>query len=268
MSPRSALVTGAGQGLGLAISARLGRDGFRVTMVDVVADRVVAAADELVARGLDVRGCAMDVTDDASVAAVVDELGALDVLVNNAGILSRAPAAEFSSVAWDREMAVNLGGTMRCSRAAHPLLLQSPAPSIVNLASVGSTFGLPGRVGYSTTKTGVVGLTRTLAAEWGRSGIRVNAVAPGYVETPMMVSGFATGALDRDVLLSRTPLNRFGTADEIAAAVAFLTSADAGFVTGVVLRVDGGITIDGTFSAPGPASPELNRSATVSRQRN
>jgi NAD(P)-dependent dehydrogenase (short-subunit alcohol dehydrogenase family) len=148
-------------------------------------------------------------------------------------------------------MAVNLGGTMRCSRTAHPLLLRSSAPSIVNLASVGSTFGLPGRVGYSTAKSGILGLTRTLAAEWGRSGIRVNAVAPGYVETPMMVSGFASGALDRDVLLSRTPLIRFGTVDDIAGAVAFLASADAAFITGIVLKVDGGITIDGSFAAPG-----------------
>jgi NAD(P)-dependent dehydrogenase (short-subunit alcohol dehydrogenase family) len=250
MTGRSALVTGAGQGLGLAISARLARDGFRVTMGDVVAERVVAAAIELAAQGLDVRGCAMDVTDDESVAAAFADLVSLDVLVNNAGILSRTPAAEFTSAVWDREMAVNLGGTMRCSRTAHPLLLRSSAPSIVNLASVGSTFGLPGRVGYSTAKSGILGLTRTLAAEWGRSGIRVNAVAPGYVETPMMVSGFASGALDRDVLLSRTPLTRFGTVDDIAGAVAFLASADAAFITGIVLKVDGGITIDGSFAAP------------------
>ena len=126
----------------------------------------------------------MDVTDDEAVAAAFAAAAtALDVLVNNAGIISRQPASEFDSAQWEREMAVNLGGVMRCSRAAFPLLAASPHASIVNLASVGSTFGLPQRLGYSTTKSGVLGLTRTLAAEWGPHGIRVNAIAPGYIET-------------------------------------------------------------------------------------
>lgn len=249
-APRTALVTGAGRGLGLAISRRLVRDGYRVVMGDVDEALVRRAAAGLADDGGAVVPLAMDVTDDESVRRALAAVGTdavLDVLVNNAGIISRQPAEEFDSAQWDREMAVNLGGTMRCSRAAYGYLTRSAAPCIVNLASVGSTFGLPHRLGYSTAKTGIVGLTRTLAAEWGRRGIRVNAVAPGYIETPMMLSGFETGALDRDRLLSRTPLKRFGLADEVAGAVSFLASADATFVTGVVLRVDGGITIDGTF---------------------
>lgn len=250
MQQRTALVTGGAQGLGLAIGARLVRDGYDVVLGDVDGPAVEAAA-----AGIGATGVAMDVTDDAAVEAVLDRYdgGALDVLVNNAGIISRQPAEEFASAQWDREMAVNLGGAMRCCRAAFEALTWSSRASIVNLASVGSTFGLPQRLGYSTTKTGLVGLTRTLAAEWGRHGIRVNAVAPGYIETQMMRSGFATGALDESRLLDRTPLGRFGTAEEIAGAVAFLVSDDASFVTGTVLEVDGGITIDGSFHArPAP----------------
>lgn len=247
---RTALVTGGAQGLGLAIGARLVREGYAVVLGDVDADAVAAAAQAIGATGV-----AMDVTDDEAVAGVFAryDRSVLDVLVNNAGIISRQPAAEFDSAQWDHEMAVNLGGVMRCSRAAFEALSRSGHSSVVNLASVGSTFGLPQRLGYSTTKSGVLGLTRTLAAEWGPHGVRVNAVAPGYIETQMMRSGFATGALDEVRLLDRTPLGRFGTAHEVAGAVAFLVSDDASFVTGTVLKVDGGITIDGSFHArPSP----------------
>jgi 3-oxoacyl-[acyl-carrier protein] reductase len=254
MTRRTALVTGGAQGLGLAIGARLVADGYAVVLGDVDEHAVAAAA-----AGIGATGVAMDVTDDAAVDAAFGTLDRLDVLVNNAGIISRQPASEFDSVQWEREMSVNLGGVMRCSRAAYPLLLRSADASVVNLASVGSTFGLPQRLGYSTTKSGVLGLTRTLAAEWGPHGIRVNAIAPGYIETQMMRSGFASGALDESRLLDRTPMGRFGTAEEIAGAASFLVSPDASFVTGTVLEVDGGITIDGSFHArPHPAAAPVS----------
>jgi 3-oxoacyl-[acyl-carrier protein] reductase len=246
MERRTALVTGGAQGLGLAIGSRLVRDGYDVVLGDVDEAAVSAAA-----AGIGATGIAMDVTNDGAVTAAFARFAdrPLDVLVNNAGILVRRAAAEIDTNAWERELAVNLGGVMRCSRAAFEPLARSGRGAVVNLASVGSTLGLPQRLGYSTTKSGVLGMTRTLAAEWGPHGIRVNAVAPGYIETPMMVSGFSSGALDPVRLLDRTPLGRFGTAEEIAGAVAFLVSDDASFVTGAVLKVDGGLTIDGSFHA-------------------
>ena len=259
---RTALVTGGARGLGLAIGARLVDEGYDVVLGDLIGEAVARSAADIGATGVQ-----MDVTDDDAVAGAFESLGGtLDVLVNNAGIISRHPASEIDSAQWEREMSVNLGGVMRCSRAAFRLLAASEHASIVNLASVGSTFGLPQRLGYSTSKSGVLGLTRTLAAEWGPHGIRVNAVAPGYIETEMMRSGFTTGALDETRLLDRTPLGRFGTAEEVAGAVAFLVSDDASFVTGCVLEVDGGITIDGSFHArPSPSPVTSPTSSSVPR---
>ncbi|RRQ27345.1 SDR family oxidoreductase [Rhodococcus sp. Eu-32] len=258
---RTALITGGAQGLGFSTAKRLGEDGFHVIVADIVRDRANESVEKLTAEGITATAVAIDVTDDSSVRdcfAVVDSVGGgLDVLVNNAGIISRSNAEDTESDRWERELSVHLGGAMRCSRAAFPRLLESSAPAIVNLASVGSTFGLPHRLAYSTAKTGVVGMTRTLAAEWGRRGIRVNAVAPGYMDTGMMQSGIASGTLDRDRILMRTPLMRFGRPEEVASAISFLVSADASFVTGVVLEVDGGITIDGTFHSDNSYKDEV-----------
>lgn len=251
---RVALVTGGARGLGLEMGRRLVDDGVTVILADRATSTVVDSAESLGAHSHSV-----DVTDDVSVRALLEwisgEFGRLDVLVNNAGIISRGPAQDVGSTAWARELDVHLGGTMRCSREAFGLLARSPGASIINLASVGSTFGLPGRLAYSTAKTGIVGLTRTLAAEWGRHGIRVNAIAPGYMDTTMTQSGIQSGALDGDRLIQRTPLRRLGRPEEIASAASFLASPDSSFVTGTVLRVDGGITIDGTFHSDPAGSP-------------
>lgn len=245
-----ALVTGAARGLGLEIARRLQRDGYTIVLADVEEELVMASAAELAATG-GALGLRIDVQDDESVAGVTAtierEYGRLDVLVNNAGVIHRSNTEELSTENWMREIDINLGGVMRCSRAAYPLLIASDNPSIVNLASVGSTFGLTLRAGYTASKTGVVGLTRELAAEWGPVGIRANSVAPGYMDAPMLHSGIANKVLDEELLLSRTPLGRFGLAEDVAAAVSFLVSRDAKFITGIMLPVDGGITIDGTF---------------------
>jgi NAD(P)-dependent dehydrogenase (short-subunit alcohol dehydrogenase family) len=195
------------------------------------------------------RGYGADITDEAAVRALARAIGAefarVDGLVNGAGIISRHRAETFELARWERELSVHLTGTLLITQQLFPLLGRGSA--IVNIASVGSTFGLPGRIAYSTAKSGILGFTRTLAAEWGSRGIRVNAVAPGYVDTDMVRSGFRSGSLDERKLLGRTPLGRLGEPAEIGRAIAFLLSDEASFVHGAVLKVDGGLTIDGAF---------------------
>lgn len=252
---RVAVITGGGRNLGAAIANRLARAGLWVAIADINAQSARTCAAEIVREnqgdGEIAIGIEVDVTDDGSVAAGMSEIaehfGSLDVLINNAGIITHGPAEGFPTDQWTRELDVHLGGAMRCSRSCFPWLAKGEAPAIVNLASVGSTFGLPLRLAYSTAKTGMVGLTRTLAVEWGRYGIRVNAVAPGYMDTGMFRSGLASGVLSEELLLQRTPLGRFGVPEEVADVVNFLVSTEASFVTGAVVPIDGGLTVDGTF---------------------
>jgi 3-oxoacyl-[acyl-carrier protein] reductase len=247
---RVAFITGAAQGLGAETARRLVRDGLAVAVADVRLDAAAALAEELRENGHAI-AVSLDVTSDASVdhgvARAVEELGRLDVLVNNAGVISRSPAEYTSTDDWLWEIDVNLGGAMRCSRSALPFLRQGENPAIINMGSVGSNLGLPLRLAYSAAKSGIGGLTRTLAAEWGCHGIRVNAIAPGYIDTSLMRSGFTQGVLDPELILQRTPLGRLGSPHEIASVASFLASSDAAFITGVTLPVDGGLIIDGDF---------------------
>jgi NAD(P)-dependent dehydrogenase (short-subunit alcohol dehydrogenase family) len=246
-------VTGAGRGLGLASATALADAGYRVCLADVDERAVAAAAAELAGRhgAHRVRALAVDVTDDASVDRLLDAAaqwsGSLDALVTAAGIISRADSAALATGAWQRTLDVNVAGTFRCCRAAYPLLSRSPRAAIVTFGSLGSSLGMPKRLAYNVSKSGVVGLTRTLASEWGPAGIRVNAVAPGFIETPMMRSGIESGALNEQLMLSRIPLRRLGTPAEVAGVVGFLVSPAARYITGSVISVDGGIATDGTF---------------------
>jgi NAD(P)-dependent dehydrogenase (short-subunit alcohol dehydrogenase family) len=245
-------VTGAAQGLGLEIAQAFLVAGYNVAAVDrnrEVLDPVVTSLRDL-CRG-EVRAFTADVTQadsvERSVAASVEWGGGLDVIVNCAGVIARGPSEAVDPDDWRSVLDVNLGGVLRCTSVAFAHLRRSENPCVINIGSVGSILGMPLRLAYNTSKTGVIGLTRTLAAEWGEYGIRVNAIAPGFIDTAMMRSGLESGALDQRLMLRRIPLRRLGRPDEVGGVAVFLASRAASYITGVTIPVDGGAVIDGTF---------------------
>ena len=261
-TPSVAIVTGAADGIGWATTQALARDGYAMALLDLRADAVQARAASL---GTEHLGLACDVTSESAVtqavATVQARFGRIDVLINNAGIGDQGGSTlEQTADAFDRVLAVHLRGTFLMSQAVAAVMLQAPADagqargSIVNLGSIASSIGLPTRNAYSAAKAGVLGLTRAMACEWARSGIRVNAVAPGYVNTALVADLAAKGMLDAHGIAHRTPIGRMAEPAEIAEAIVFLASAKASYITGIVLPVDGGWT---AFGAPESALAEL-----------
>jgi NAD(P)-dependent dehydrogenase (short-subunit alcohol dehydrogenase family) len=246
-APRTALVTGGARGLGLASAQSLAAGGTDVVVADLDLDVAEAAVAADPSGRLSAVQC--DVSSAESVAAAIGAVqrvhGRLDVLVNNAGTVHPQPSHLVDADDWRHTLGVHLGGAYELCRAALPLLARSPAASIVNVSSVVAHRGVPARLTYSSAKAAIEALTRTLAVEWGALGIRVNAVAPGFILTDSARALYESGLADREERARLTALGRLGEPHEIASAVGWLAGDASSYVTGQVIVVDGGYLVDG-----------------------
>jgi NAD(P)-dependent dehydrogenase (short-subunit alcohol dehydrogenase family) len=236
------VITGGAGGIGTAVARRFGEAGATVVLVDLRTDAVVAAADALCDAGYHAVGVAGDVTAkecvDSLIGKVVDDFGHLDILVNNAGIMgTTAPLWEVSDEVWRHVLEVDLNSVFVCSRAVVPHMRARQHGSIVNVSSIAGKEGTPFLAAYSTAKAGIIALTKALGKELINDGVRVNCVAPAVVDTPLLEQ-LPADAIES--MLSKAPMGRFGTADEVAAVVHFLASDEASFVTAQCYDVSGG----------------------------
>jgi 3-oxoacyl-[acyl-carrier protein] reductase len=250
---RVALITGAGRGIGLAIARRLARDGNAVCITDLDGELAQAAAAGIEGEGGRALGIGGDVTSPAGcdrwARAAADRFGGLHILVNNAGFTRDAFVHKMSDEQWRVVQDVVLGGAFNMIRAVSPWFRdrERKAPRrIVNIASVSGIYGSPGNANYSSAKAGMIGLTRSIAIEWARFGVTVNAVAPGFILTRLTAARgagdqFGIPAEVRDAIVSRIPLGRPGAPEDVATAVSFFCAPGAGWITGQVLEVHGGL---------------------------
>jgi NAD(P)-dependent dehydrogenase (short-subunit alcohol dehydrogenase family) len=242
-----ALVTGAGSGMGLTTARAFAASGAAVALADANEEAVSLAANELIAAGQKAISVHCDVTDDAQVAEMVErtvsKFGRLDAAFNNAGVQS--PAVELADAdreEFDRVTAINLRGVWSCMKYELLQMRKQDSGAIVNNSSIGGLIGLPGRAMYHAAKHGVIGLTKSAALEYASRGIRINAVCPGTIDTPMVAEMLAKEPAAMDLILKDQPIGRLGRPEEIADAVLWLCSPGAGFVIGHALVVDGGFT--------------------------
>jgi 3-oxoacyl-[acyl-carrier protein] reductase len=254
---RVAVVTGAGRGIGAAIARRLGVDGASVVINDVDSAPADEVRDQLIASGINAISVVADIADpagaEALVAATLDHLGSLDVLVNNAGITRDAMLHRMTDDQWSSVISVNLTGVFNLCRAAYPAMRRDPNGSpryhrkVVNITSINGIYGTVANANYSAAKAGLIGLTKTLSREWGRQQINVNAVAPGYIAGTRLtavrgdgdITGIPPEVIER--IEKMIPIGRGGTPADVAGCVSFLSGPDSDYVTGQVIELHGGL---------------------------
>ena len=244
LAGRVAIVTGSSMGIGEAIAAAFLREGGRVVVNSREQKRADAAAAGLTRQGGEVLAFAADVSTrdgvDRLVAAAVRRWSRVDVMVNNAGTSMIAPSVELGEADWRRTIDLNLTGAFLGCQAAARAMLPKGSGSIINIGSILGRVGLPRRAAYCASKHGLIGVTKVLGVEWGRQGVRVNCINPGYIKTPMDVHDQAVGDYTDADITRRTPAGRFGSVEEVAGAAVWLASDDSAYVTGTCVDVDGG----------------------------
>ncbi len=247
-SPRVAVVTGAASGIGLAIARRLAEESHTVALFDREVEAADKAAAELVAQGFRAKAYRVDVTDDESIAwameAVRGEFGAVQIVVTSAGIEEYTPFEEMTKEQWNRVIAVNLSGTFSCIQAAVPDMIAAGWGRIVTISSSSAQSGAKNMAHYVASKGGVISLTKALAAELSPKGITVNTIPPSIIDTPMAQKATDAGLFPGIAKIApMTPVRRVGTPEDVAAACSFLCSDSAGFITGQLIGVNGGLYI-------------------------
>ncbi|MFS0781739.1 SDR family oxidoreductase [Bacillus sp. 1P06AnD] len=248
LSGKTAIVTGGARGLGLQMAIALAEAGANIMICSRNAEKNNEALDELRHKGIDAYSMKCDITNpeecDNVVSKTLEQWGCIDILINNSGASWGAPAADMPLEAWNKVMNVNATGTFLMSQAAGKVMIKQQSGKIINISSVAGLIGtnpdVMDTIGYSASKGAILSLTRDLAVKWGREGINVNAIAPGFFPTKM-----SNVLIERshDALLAGTPLNRFGNDEDLKGAVIFLASKASDYVTGTCLTVDGGISI-------------------------
>jgi 3-oxoacyl-[acyl-carrier protein] reductase len=235
------VVTGAGRGIGYALAERFTQEGAKVVIAEINAEIGQAAATKLNATFEQ-----LDVRDAKAVSRVVDSIvarhGRVDVWVNNAGVAHKGLAVDLEPEDWDADIGVMLSGAFYCAHYVGNVMLKQRQGSMVNIASINGFFAQKGRAPYSSAKAGLIMLTKVLASEWAEYGVRVNGVAPGVVMTDLVQQGIDQGVVTEQSYLSRIPMGRLGELNEVVEAVTFLAGSEASFMTGEVMKVDGGWT--------------------------
>ncbi len=244
MKDRVAVVTGSSRGIGLAIARTLGKNGARVVINSRSEERINSISSELQKEGLQVVGVGVDIQTrdgaDKLIQKAIDEWGGIDILVNNAGINRDSLFLRMNEEDWEEVIKTNLNGMFHCTKAAVRSMTRKRWGRIINISSVVGLTGNPGQANYSAAKAGIIGFTKTLAQEFGIRNITANVIAPGFIETEM------TDRLPEKIkkqMLDRIPMQKFGSCEDVAEMVKFLASDEAGYITGQVLVVDGGLAL-------------------------